>query len=109
MSVKGGTPNFSNPSICDSCTHLYKRTGDREVIRVCKAIYELPAPIKGKVFECTDFVASNKPTLYEMQKMALILVKKGDQVGFIKSSEFRDKHGIKDHDELVPDFNVKQY
>jgi len=105
--IRDGTPQYSKSSLCMSCEHCSKIIGESESERhfFCReftGIYGGPLEITCNVKECSEYVEKGKPDLYQMQKMALILVNKGDKVGFVTAKKFKQTHEMEDYDSIIP-------
>lgn len=72
----GDTPNFSRPSLCESCqwAHISKGTSSDAIV-ACRALsYSNPAQITFKIFECTSYSERGKGmSRNDMEQMAWIL------------------------------------
>jgi hypothetical protein len=73
ISIKNGTPR-SEPSLCESCSRGFIARGysETELVVVCLALYperRMSFPVR----VCTGYIEKNKPTIREMEEMALIL------------------------------------
>lgn len=73
INVKNGTP-LNAPSLCETCSLALIARGysESECVVVCQATTP-EVRMKFQVRECTRYTDKSKQTLYEMQKMALIL------------------------------------
>lgn len=100
MNIKGGTVNFSNRSLCETCrsSHIIRGITEKQQIIMCNEHSGLQ--VLFKVVECTEYADKNKPDLYEMKKMAHILVQKGDKVGFVPNEKYREQKGLKGYEDL---------
>lgn len=99
IQVKGGTRSSSDQSLCDSCvacTHIQGASTHQER-RFCNVISK---DILYNVETCSSYRRFGELSLYELSKMALIIEKrKSGEIGFLRSSAWREKH----HDEdLLP-------
>lgn len=71
--VKNGTPP-NGPSLCQTCSLAFIARGysESECVVVCQATTP-EVRMNFQVRECTRYTDKGKQTLYEMNKMALIL------------------------------------
>jgi hypothetical protein len=74
ISVRNGTP-VGNTSLCRTCTHAHIQLGyaDSEIEVRCGYNYENPRLVPFMVRECTDYNNKLVPTVYEMEKIAIII------------------------------------
>lgn len=103
--VRGGTP-MHDRSLCSSCTyaHHVKGAAVSEEFVICEAIYNKPERVPFQpVVECTSYLETNKPSLWEMQKIAYILESdhRGRPIGFKPNKDFRAEHGMDKNDDLT--------
>jgi hypothetical protein len=72
--MRGATP-VGNVSLCRSCRHAHVQLGyaDSEIEVRCGFHYENPRVVPFAVRECTDYTSKIVPTMYEMEKMALVI------------------------------------
>ena len=69
--VKGGTP-VGSESLCRTCSNAQIMTGYREseMVTMCNGVHpNIVAPFR--IYECTGYHDKNKPTLQQMQKLAI--------------------------------------
>jgi hypothetical protein len=71
--VKNGTP-LDGPSLCETCTRAFIARGHREceIVVVCQAM-DPERLINFRVRDCTRYTDKTGQTIYEMEKIALIL------------------------------------
>ena len=74
ISARNGTP-VGNTSLCRTCTHAHIQLGyaDSEIEVRCGYNYENPRLVPFIVRECTDYASRLVPTVYEMEKIAIII------------------------------------
>jgi hypothetical protein len=87
--VKNGSP-LDGPSLCETCSRGFIARGYREseMTVVCQALYperRMQFPVR----VCTGYIEKNKPTIREMEEMALILgrVALKRDAGFVRVGE----------------------
>lgn len=93
INVKGAK---GNKRLCDSCdrSHIIKGPKESDELIWCTANgFDSPTVINIEVHECNKYRAKNMPSLYEMEKMALIITqdKKG-KIGFVRWSKYQEEH-----------------
>ena len=73
--VQRGTVNHGRRSLCESCRSATVIRGPRlgDEIVECAALSERNRRVPFPVTTCSDYNDRNRPTLYEMQDIALIL------------------------------------
>jgi hypothetical protein len=86
ITVRNGTA-VGRESLCRSCCHAHIQTGfagKEEEVR-CGYYYKQPRLVPFAVSKCTDFAAKLTPSLYELQKIALVIdvAQKNSSIGFI--------------------------
>ena len=108
LKMRGSTPRFDQPSLCDTCGEAIRINGaaNNESIVICEAVYNKPIQINFKVTECNAHREVNKLALYEMRKIAHIMVfKKGlGFIGFKPAMQFLKDEGLTPDDagDLTP-------
>jgi hypothetical protein len=86
--VKNGTP-IGKPSLCETCTYAHLKHGYREsdVLVICVATeptHRVPFPVR----DCTAYRDKTRPSMYEMEKIALTITPRDPKrTGFVPSSE----------------------
>jgi hypothetical protein len=95
--VKNGTP-VGKPSLCESCSRAFIARGysETELVVVCNAPWRgmrMIFPVRA----CTAFVEKNKPTIVEMEEIALVLdrVALKRDAGFVRVSENENNNDAK--------------
>ena len=87
--IKNGTP-IGKPSLCESCSRAFIARGysETEMAVVCQAQWQ-GMRIDFPVRSCTAYVEKNKPTILEMEEIALVLdrVALKRDAGFVRVSE----------------------
>jgi hypothetical protein len=92
MKVRNGTPDFSAPSLCESCKLASIIRGQRFDEQIIKCVW-LQRTIPFKVSECRTYHPSNQPWINEMEEMAWLLVSRsnGREIGFMRVKDMTDK------------------
>lgn len=103
--VESGTP-IHGKSLCESCycAHIMKGDAESEKITLCNASYNKPIEVPfRKITECSKYEERGKPSLFEMQKVAYVMITdpRGKPIGFKSNLEFRKQSGLDRDDELV--------
>jgi len=86
--VKNGTPPYG-PPLCETCVYAHVKRGYREseVLVICVAsepAHRVPFPIR----ECSVYRDKTRPSVYEMEKMALTITPRDTmRTGFAPSGE----------------------
>lgn len=104
--VSGGTP-LHGKSLCDTCSnaHIVKGAADSQRSVVCEAVYYRPQVVPfATVVECSHYNDITKSSLYDMKKMAYVLVtdKLGKPMGFKQNNDFRRDEGYEKDDDIAP-------
>lgn len=87
VNVKNGTP-LHGPSLCETCVFAHVKRGFREseVFVVCVAAepaHRVPFPVR----ECSVYRDKTRPSIYEMEKIALIITPRDPKrTGFVHAS-----------------------
>ena len=86
ITVRNGTA-VGRESLCRTCRYAHIQTGfasSEEEIR-CGYYYKQPRRVPFSVSQCTDFVEKLTPSLYELQKIALVIdvAQKNSSIGFV--------------------------
>jgi hypothetical protein len=71
--VKNGTP-VNGPSLCESCSRGFVARGysETELVVVCQSLWperRMHFPVRA----CTAYVEKNRPTIKDMEDMAVVL------------------------------------
>ena len=75
--VKNGTPVHREP-LCETCVYAHVRRGFRESeILVMCAVQEPALRVPFPVRDCSVYRDKTRPSIYEMEKMALIVTPRG--------------------------------
>src|ERR1700722_14199866 len=94
--VKNGTP-LNRESLCESCSRAFIARGysETELIAICQALNP-ERRMRFPVRACTAYVAKNKPTIKEMEDIAIVLdrVALKRDAGFVRLAEI-EKGGEK--------------
>ncbi len=93
--VKSGTP-VTAESLCKTCSNALIRKGfaESEEQTICLANYEVPDLIRFRIAECTHYNNKTQASLYDMKKIAWVLVDgSGKQAGFVSNKQFKKQHG----------------
>jgi hypothetical protein len=87
--VENGTP-VGGASLCETCSRGFIARGYREteLMVVCMALYP-ERRMKFPVRACTSYIEKNRPTIREMEEIALVLdrVALKRDAGFVRVSE----------------------
>jgi hypothetical protein len=96
ISINGGKAP-AGESLCQSCTYAHITQGYAESQRKVMCTYSRahPQPIGFDVKDCTAYVHRNQANLWDMEKIAWILLTKkaGRSTGFVTPGEFREIEG----------------
>jgi len=92
-------PRPDGPCLCGSCRHGTVMRGAAESAEQVYCGY-IGKPVRVRVVECSSFQGKAVPTLHEMSEMAWVLTvrKHSREVGFIRSSKFREEY----REEVLP-------
>ena len=89
--VKNGTP-ANTGSLCENCAlgFVARGYGETELIVICKSLYP-ERRIRFAVRACTGYVERNKPSIWDMEKIALVLdpVSLKRDIGFSREERAR--------------------
>ena len=94
VSIRGGTVNNGDPSLCSSCRHGFivhgARLGD-EVVG-CGLLSFRSRPIPFRVTSCSEYVHRAHPSLYQMEEIAWVLRSSpsGKKIGFVEARKLKD-------------------
>jgi hypothetical protein len=99
--VRGGTPDFSGPSLCVTCRHSHtiKGRGMSEELTLCRAGSGMNSlQITRPVVECSEYENKNTPALWQMEKIAwkFSVDNANRPVGFLSPKRWKEKHGDED-------------
>jgi hypothetical protein len=87
--VKNGTP-VNAESLCESCSRAFIARGysETELVAICQALWP-ERRMRFPVRTCTAYVAKNKPTIKEMEEIAIVLdrVALKRDAGFVRLNE----------------------
>jgi hypothetical protein len=104
--IKNGTAP-DGPSLCETCSRAFVARGYREseIIVVCQAM-EPERRISFRVRECSRYTDKTRQTIYEMEKIALVLDPKEirREAGFLPLDEVSKRD---ENVELILDGNLK--
>ena len=91
--VRGDTPDFSKPSLCDSCKNATIIKGVAFDEKVVKCPYFGHQGVPFRVTECKAYLDINHPYVNEMEEIAWLLVTKTttNQIGFIRAKDLSDE------------------
>lgn len=104
--VEDGTP-FAPKALCPRCRYSMQIRGAAESQRdtYCSELREHSGDgrVPFTVIECNTFVDMNKPSLYNMEKLAYVIVtdRLGKPIGFQPTHEVKKKLGLKPFDRLI--------
>jgi hypothetical protein len=93
--VKNGTP-IHGPSLCETCVFVHSKRGYREseLLVLCAAtepFHRVPFPVR----ECSAYRDKTSSTLYEMERIALIVTpRETKRTGFVHTGEDGEKREI---------------
>jgi len=103
--VRNGTP-AGNVSLCQTCryAHIQQGYADSEEQVRCGYFYEQVRVVQFAVRTCTDYVSKLVQTVYEMEKVAVILdakeiAKRRGTAGFSRVKTVTSKFAAEDDDE----------
>lgn len=92
--VKNGTP-ANTGSLCENCAlgFIARGYGETELVVICKSLYP-ERQIRFAVRACTGYVERNKPSIWDMEKIALVLdpVALKRDIGFSREERDGKKH-----------------
>ena len=95
--VRNGTPNFTEPSLCNTCREGQRVEGSRfeENVTLCHSRGSTPFRITWRVTECSDYDNKSNPALWDLKKIAWKLSKddKTSVCGFLDPKKYRKKFG----------------
>ena len=86
--VKNGTP-MHGPSLCETCMYAHMKRGYRESDMLVVCVAAEPAHrVPFAVRECSVYRDKTRPSLYEMEKIALAVTPRDPKrTGFVPSNE----------------------
>lgn len=91
MKVRNGTPDFSEPSLCESCAYARVTRGEApsEMVVVCTASYSAPQIVRFKVVDCSAYFHRAKVPYSKMEEIAWFVDvdHKTNNVGFVSPHE----------------------
>ena len=95
MSIKvvGGTPRHDE-SLCKTCRNAFLAKGhavSQEIV-ICGASPK-SFPVTFPIHQCSDYDDKRIPSKYEMEKIACMVVTKGDgdrKIGFVSPKEYKE-------------------
>src|SRR5262245_48480623 len=99
IKVYGGTRNYSDENLCETCRHARIVRGHRleEQIVFCDAMPMQSVRITFKVTSCSDYMDARMPSYHELVEKAWIL-KPGSQrraAGFVRATDLKPEELVR--------------
>lgn len=97
MKIRGGTPDFSKPSLCLSCRHaqIYRDNTDVETTLCRAGVDMLPLRILHPIIDCSEYDDRQTPSLAQMDRIAwkFSVDNTNKPMGFMTPKKWKEKHG----------------